>query len=93
MAVNLGIANLDDIKPFKTSWKIQVKIVNLWTQYTQYTGETMEMILADITVSIYFILTRSYTNYNLIIIIKVIQLLTQVYLFSVQDTLIHATIK
>ncbi|EFH61786.1 predicted protein [Arabidopsis lyrata subsp. lyrata] len=43
----LPITELNAVKPFKTQWKIQVKIVHSWTQYTQYSGETVEMILAD----------------------------------------------
>ncbi|CAL9222915.1 unnamed protein product [Arabidopsis halleri] len=47
MAANQGITTLADVRPFKTNWKIQVKIVHSWTQYMQFTGETTEMILAD----------------------------------------------
>ncbi|EFH43760.1 predicted protein [Arabidopsis lyrata subsp. lyrata] len=46
----LPITELNAVKPFKTQWKIQVKIVHSWTQYTQYSGETVEMILADTSV-------------------------------------------
>ncbi|CAH8277849.1 unnamed protein product [Arabidopsis lyrata] len=46
----LLITELNAVKPFKTQWKIQVKIVHSWTQYTQYSGETVEMILADTSV-------------------------------------------
>ncbi|EFH56991.1 predicted protein, partial [Arabidopsis lyrata subsp. lyrata] len=47
MAAVQAFTPLADIKPFKTHWKIQVKIVHSWTQYTQFTGETVEMVLAD----------------------------------------------
>ncbi|KAG7589037.1 hypothetical protein ISN44_As07g013540 [Arabidopsis suecica] len=45
----LPITELNAVKPFKTQWKIQVKIVHSWIQYTQYSGETLEMVLADTT--------------------------------------------
>ncbi|XP_020879722.1 uncharacterized protein LOC9312579 isoform X2 [Arabidopsis lyrata subsp. lyrata] len=45
----LSITELNAVKPFKTQWKIQVKIVHSWIQYTQYSGETLEMVLADTT--------------------------------------------
>ncbi|EFH53488.1 predicted protein [Arabidopsis lyrata subsp. lyrata] len=47
MAAVQAFTPLADIKPFKTHWKIQVKIVHSWTQYTQFTEETVEMVLAD----------------------------------------------
>lgn len=50
MAANV-FTSLAMIKPFKTSWRVQVKIVHTWKQYTAYTGETIEMILADVEVS------------------------------------------
>ncbi|KAG7583833.1 Nucleic acid-binding OB-fold [Arabidopsis suecica] len=43
-----ALTSLATIKPFKTSWRVQVKIVHTWRQYTAYTGETIEMILADV---------------------------------------------
>ncbi|EOA18353.1 hypothetical protein CARUB_v10006873mg [Capsella rubella] len=48
MAAKECFTELSDIKPFKTSWKIRVKIVHTWKQFTTYTGETIEMILADV---------------------------------------------
>ncbi|EOA32197.1 hypothetical protein CARUB_v10015453mg [Capsella rubella] len=48
VAANEGFTELGHIKPFKTAWKIRVKIVHTWKQYTTFTGETIEMILADI---------------------------------------------
>ncbi|KAL9281036.1 putative nucleic acid-binding, replication factor A [Arabidopsis thaliana] len=38
---------LVDVKPFKTSWRVQVKILHTWKQYTAQSGETLEMVLAD----------------------------------------------
>ncbi|KAL9808846.1 putative nucleic acid-binding protein [Arabidopsis thaliana] len=49
MALNAAspFTSLNAIKPFKTTWRIQVKIVHTWKQYTQYSCETVEMILGD----------------------------------------------
>jgi len=54
MALNAAspFTSLNAIKPFKTTWRIQVKIVHTWKQYTQYSGETVEMILGDTYVSL-----------------------------------------
>ncbi|XP_013728224.3 replication protein A 70 kDa DNA-binding subunit C-like [Brassica napus] len=38
---------VSDLKPFKSMWKIRVKVIRLWKQYTCVLGETMEMVLAD----------------------------------------------
>ncbi|XP_010445717.1 PREDICTED: uncharacterized protein LOC104728441 [Camelina sativa] len=50
MAATDGFTQLSDFKAFKTTWKIKVKIVHTWKQYTTYTGETIVMILADFEV-------------------------------------------
>lgn len=33
------------LKPFKTMWKIRVKIIRLWKQYSMAGGETIEMVI------------------------------------------------
>ncbi|EOA18342.1 hypothetical protein CARUB_v10006863mg [Capsella rubella] len=48
MAKTNGITSLALIKPFKTTWKVQAKIVHSCRQYTSYYGETIEMIFADL---------------------------------------------
>ncbi|XP_056851837.1 replication protein A 70 kDa DNA-binding subunit A-like [Raphanus sativus] len=35
------------LKPFKTMWRIRVKIIRLWKQYSARTGESIEMVLVD----------------------------------------------
>lgn len=48
------MAQLDSVsqlKPFKTMWKIRVKIVRLWRQYSAQGGLTIEMVLVDNNVS------------------------------------------
>ncbi|CAN7082623.1 unnamed protein product [Brassica oleracea var. botrytis] len=42
-----GLDFVSDLKPFKSMWKIRVKVIRLWKQYTCALGETMEMVLAD----------------------------------------------
>ncbi|KAG7567733.1 Replication protein A OB domain [Arabidopsis thaliana x Arabidopsis arenosa] len=40
-------AMLRDVRPYKTSWRVQVKVLHSWRQYTNNTGETLELVLAD----------------------------------------------
>ncbi|XP_010456729.1 PREDICTED: uncharacterized protein LOC104738222 [Camelina sativa] len=46
MAATNVFTSLATTKSFKTTWKIQVKIVHSWKQYTSFSGETLEVILA-----------------------------------------------
>lgn len=43
---------LRDIRPYKTSWRVQVKVLHSWRQYTNLTGETLELVVADAQVTI-----------------------------------------
>ncbi|CAN6908126.1 unnamed protein product [Brassica oleracea] len=42
-----AITVVSDLKPFKTMWKIRVKIIRLWKQYSASGGLTIEMVLID----------------------------------------------
>ncbi|XP_013745380.1 uncharacterized protein LOC106447986 [Brassica napus] len=42
-----AITAVSDLKPFKTMWKIRVKIIRLWKQYSASGGLTIEMVLID----------------------------------------------
>ncbi|XP_010431203.2 PREDICTED: replication protein A 70 kDa DNA-binding subunit B-like [Camelina sativa] len=42
-----SFALLRELRPYKSSWRIQVKVLHSWHQYTVQTGETLEMVLAD----------------------------------------------
>ena len=42
---------VSELKPFKNMWKIQVKIIRLWKQYSAAGGETIEMVFVDARVS------------------------------------------
>ncbi|EOA32957.1 hypothetical protein CARUB_v10016287mg [Capsella rubella] len=42
-----SFAFLKDVRPYKTAWRVQVKMLHSWRHYTQKTGETLEMVLSD----------------------------------------------
>ncbi|EOA15238.1 hypothetical protein CARUB_v10028635mg [Capsella rubella] len=42
-----SFAFLRDVKPFKTSWKVQVRVLHTWKTYTTKFGETFYMVLFD----------------------------------------------
>ncbi|CAG7910028.1 unnamed protein product [Brassica rapa] len=42
-----AITAVCDLKPFKSIWKIRVKIICLWKQYSASGGVTIEMVLID----------------------------------------------
>ncbi|CAN7077874.1 unnamed protein product, partial [Brassica oleracea var. botrytis] len=40
----------EHVKPFKTTWKVEVKVLHSWTQHSNYTGgDSVQFILADKT--------------------------------------------
>ena len=41
-----------DLKPWKNTWLVHVKVLHAWKQYIQ-SVETMEFVLADETVSVF----------------------------------------
>ncbi|XP_018461870.1 uncharacterized protein LOC108832917 [Raphanus sativus] len=44
------ITFLNDVKPFKTSWMVEVKVLHSWTQPSNYSaGDSLNFILADKT--------------------------------------------
>ncbi|XP_018461540.1 replication protein A 70 kDa DNA-binding subunit A-like [Raphanus sativus] len=42
-----GLDFVAALKPFKSMWKIRVKVIRLWRQYSAAVGETIEMVLVD----------------------------------------------
>ncbi|CAF1826649.1 unnamed protein product [Brassica napus] len=43
---------LSNVKPFKTTWKVEVKVLHSWIQHSNYSGgDSLEFILVDKTVS------------------------------------------
>ncbi|KAL0657732.1 hypothetical protein Bca4012_078317 [Brassica carinata] len=48
MVTNSEITMLNNLKPYKTTWKVDVKVLHSWTQHSNYSGEgTFEFILED----------------------------------------------
>ena len=48
MVTNSEITMLNNLKPYKTTWKVEVKVLHSWTQHSNYSGEdTFEFILED----------------------------------------------
>ncbi|KAF2567654.1 hypothetical protein F2Q68_00024769 [Brassica cretica] len=42
-----GFNSVDDLKPFKTMWRVKVSIVRLWKQYSAAGGLTIEIVFID----------------------------------------------
>ncbi|CAA7036194.1 unnamed protein product [Microthlaspi erraticum] len=38
---------LNDLKPFKSTWRVRVKVLHSWRQFPGMSGETLDLILAD----------------------------------------------
>ena len=51
MYANKRFHLISDLKPFKEVWHVQVKLIHSWIQNPPYADETLEMVLADQTVS------------------------------------------
>nr|VDD53854.1 unnamed protein product [Brassica oleracea] len=52
MVTSDRITLLNDVKPFKSTWKVEVKVLHSWTQRSNYPGgDSLQFILADKTVS------------------------------------------
>ncbi|KAF8081254.1 hypothetical protein N665_0897s0010, partial [Sinapis alba] len=50
MVTSDSITLLSDVKPYKTTWKVQVKVLHSWTQHSSYSGgDYFQFILADKT--------------------------------------------
>ncbi|KAJ4910556.1 P-loop containing nucleoside triphosphate hydrolase protein [Raphanus sativus] len=47
MSKNLSIVPVKDLKPFKTKWRSEVKVLHSWMQNTGFGGETLQMVLVD----------------------------------------------
>lgn len=80
-----GTNLVSNIKPWKTEWRIHVKAVHSWRQQTKFGGESLEMILADETVSI-----QSFTNYY---VFEVFIKISNSFMFYIQGAKIHASCK
>lgn len=50
MATTFGY--LKDVRPYKIGWRVKMKVLHAWKQYTSDTGETLELVFSDELVSI-----------------------------------------
>ncbi|WZZ89079.1 hypothetical protein YC2023_117658 [Brassica napus] len=56
-------SRLNNVKPFKIIWKVEVKVLHSWTQNSNYSGgDSFEFILADKIVCVFdkFVQISSY---------------------------------
>lgn len=54
MTTSNNITLLSNVKPFKTTWKVEVKVLHSWTHHSNYSGgDSLEFILVDKTVSVF----------------------------------------
>lgn len=47
MVNNMQITFLKDVKPKKTAWRVQVKVLHSWRQWNKIAGDSLELILSD----------------------------------------------
>ena len=52
MTTAMKVTPLKDVKPYKSGWKVHVKVLHSWKQYNPLHGDTLEMVLSDEAVSI-----------------------------------------
>jgi len=53
MDVPLTYTPIKNLKPFKTSWYIQIRILHSWNHYSKGFGMSYEMILAEEDVKVF----------------------------------------
>jgi len=61
-------AYLIDVRPYKNAWRVQVKILHSWKQYTSNTGETIEFVISDEHVRITLIYAKFTFTYTQVLI-------------------------
>nr|VDD24949.1 unnamed protein product [Brassica oleracea] len=47
MSTAMKVTPLKDVKPYKSGWKVHVKVLHSWKQYNPVHGDTLEMVLSD----------------------------------------------
>lgn len=60
MVNNMQITFLNDIKPRFTSYRVQVKVLHSWRQWTKMAGDSLELVLSDAHVSVLFFICFCY---------------------------------
>ena len=84
MANNPQLIFLNDIKPRKTAYRIQVKIIHTWRHFMKDVGESLELILCDANVN--------FTFYKDLLFILLRYKLTNIIPFIIsKGTKIHAS--
>lgn len=56
MSKAIALKMIDDVKPYKSEWRIRAKLLHSWRQNTSFGGDSLEMVLADETVCILYCL-------------------------------------
>ncbi|KAG2330321.1 hypothetical protein Bca52824_001501 [Brassica carinata] len=41
------LSNLTDVKPYKSEWRVEVKVIHKWISFNHQSGASIEMVLAD----------------------------------------------
>ncbi|CAN6933121.1 unnamed protein product [Brassica oleracea] len=54
MSSIMQVTSFKDVKPFKSGWKVHVKVLHSWKQYNAVHGDTLEIVLYDENVSFVF---------------------------------------
>ncbi|KAH0905079.1 hypothetical protein HID58_044582, partial [Brassica napus] len=49
MSENKNLTFINGLRPFKSKWRLQVKVIRSWKQTPPYADETLEFVLADQT--------------------------------------------
>ncbi|WZZ17120.1 hypothetical protein YC2023_110209 [Brassica napus] len=51
MSSIVKMTSLKDVKPFKSGWKVHMKVLHTWKQHNTVHGDTLEIVLSDENVS------------------------------------------
>ena len=70
MSIVTAYTPFTKLRPFKNSWRVQVKCLHSWKQHTSFGGDSFEMVLADQWVTFhlhhFFSFNITYVPLNLI---------------------------
>ncbi|CAG7893752.1 unnamed protein product [Brassica rapa] len=43
----MELSFVNQVRPYRTSWRLQVKVLHTWKQFTPLSGETLEIVFSD----------------------------------------------
>ncbi|KAG5404860.1 hypothetical protein IGI04_010980, partial [Brassica rapa subsp. trilocularis] len=43
----MELSFVNQVRPYRTAWRLQVKVLHTWKQFTPLSGETLEIVLSD----------------------------------------------